>query len=136
MTTEWHYDELVELCKLKHKRDPTDHWDSLNWHDDLAHFYANKGREAWEDYARAGYSHDAYKKAVFSFEAYVVACVQSLNPMADLLGQINDVIFNHIQTKERVQRVYLVNLKKKMLPTPGWISFITATNSARECIFQ
>jgi hypothetical protein len=114
MPSEWCYEELVELCKQKHKRDPTTYWNSLNWHDDLALFFAEKGREAWEDYARAGYSHNAFEKAVFSCEAYVVACVQSLHPMADLLAQIiNAVIFKSPLEEKKVVVKEISNKLKK-----------------------
>jgi len=85
--TQWNGDELIELCKQKHDRDIEAYWNSLIWHNELAEFFAGRAIEAWDEST----CKITFHEKAFACEAYVVACVQSLNPMADMLGQIINI---------------------------------------------
>ncbi len=88
MATEWDGQELIELCKQRLNRGISPYWDSLMGHDELAQFFAYQAKEAWDEYARNSSKAGAINNSAHSCEAYVVACIQFLNPMADMLSQI------------------------------------------------
>jgi hypothetical protein len=106
--TQWNGDELIELCKQKHDRDIEAYWNSLIWHNELAEFFAGRAIEAWDEST----CKITFHEKAFACEAYVVACVQSLNPMADMLGQIINIAVLEVSHNEH--ELWASEISKKL----------------------
>jgi hypothetical protein len=86
---EWDGQELCGLCRLKSKRDPTIYIKTLTWRKDLANFHREEAEKAWSSLLRSSNPDDAFIiNSLISYEANLVACIQSLHSMADILDQI------------------------------------------------
>jgi hypothetical protein len=108
MATEWDGAELIELCKQKRSCDITPYWDSLNWHDLLASYFADRSKKAWEDYESNASQEGAFQEALLSCEACTIACIHSLNPMADMLSQIiNAAVLKNSREEHNVSPRYI-----------------------------
>lgn len=95
----WSFEELRDLCRKKGiSEEVISNFStfaiSLDWRYVRAKFHAEQAHNIWKDLLGQSFSFgdEKYNKAEFSYEAYVEACVQSLHSMADILGQIINIV--------------------------------------------
>ncbi len=95
----WSFEELRGLCRGKGISDNvisnfSTYGTSLDWRYHRAKFHAEQAHNIWKDLVSQSFSFgdERYNEAEFSYEAYVEACVQSLHSMADILGQIINIV--------------------------------------------
>lgn len=67
---------------------------SLNLRYNRAKFHAEQAHNIWKELLDQSFSFgdEKFNKAKFSYEAHVEACVYSLHSMADILGQIINIV--------------------------------------------
>ena len=115
MTTQWRWnlEEFKALCTQKGISYPTKYCNSLMWHWYLADFHKEMAEEVWNDLFKSPFSiGDENDKrlaiAWFKYEAYFVASIQSLHPMADTLDQIINIAFiNPPLPEEKVKKTII-----------------------------
>jgi hypothetical protein len=92
--SKWNLAELRELCRQKNIPESAIYQNSLEWRWRQADFHAKKAQEIWAELGAAPFTFgdQRYDEAVFSYDAYVVACVQALHSMVDILVQIINVV--------------------------------------------
>ncbi len=107
--TKWDYIELRKLCKEKGIPDSTLYQNSLGWRWKRTDFHADKANEVWAELFMKSFTFVDQRcyEAIFSYEAHVESCVQSLHSMADILAQIINVIILGNEFPE-----HLVSIKK------------------------
>jgi hypothetical protein len=95
----WSFEELRNLCRKKGISEElisnlSTYANSLNLRYNRAKFHAEQAHNIWKDLLGQSFSFgdEKYNKAKFSYEAYVEACVYSLHSMADILGQIINIV--------------------------------------------
>jgi uncharacterized protein (DUF2336 family) len=95
----WSFDELRELCRKKGISEEvisrfSNFATSLDWRYHRAKFHAEQAHTIWENLLSQSFTFgdEKYSEAEFSYEAFVEACVQSLHSMADILGQIINIV--------------------------------------------
>lgn len=95
----WSFEELRSLCRKKGISDElisnlSTYANSLNLRSKRAKFHAEQAHNIWKDLFGQSFSlgDEKYNKAEFSYETYVEACVYSLHSMADILGQIINIV--------------------------------------------
>jgi hypothetical protein len=100
----WSFEELRDLSRKKGISEEiissfSTFATSLDWRYVRAKFHAEQAHNIWKDLLGQSFAFgdEKYNKAEFSYEAYVEACVQSLHSMADILGQIINIVIlqNH-----------------------------------------
>jgi hypothetical protein len=85
----WDGEEFCRLCKLKSKSDPTIYIQTLVRRQTLANFHREEAEKAWSSMLRSSNPDDTLiGNSLISYEANLVACIQSLHSMADILDQI------------------------------------------------
>jgi len=91
---EWNFEELNKLCQQKNIPESIVYQKSLEWRWRRADFHAEKAKEIWAElFSKPVITQDSrFNEAVFSYEAHVEACIQSLHSMADMLAQIINVV--------------------------------------------
>jgi hypothetical protein len=95
----WSFEELRSICRKKGVSERvisnfSTFATSLDWRYVRAKFHAEQAHNILKDLFGQSFSFgdERYNKAEFSYEAYVEACVQSLHSMADILGQIINIV--------------------------------------------
>jgi len=90
----WDFEELRKLSKEKNIPESTIYQNSLEWRWKRADFHAKKAQEAWTELYKSSFTFgdQRYYEAVFSYEAHVEACIQSLDSMIDILAQIINIV--------------------------------------------
>jgi hypothetical protein len=95
----WNFEELRSLCRKRGISDEaisnfSIYANSLNLRYNRAKFHAEQAHNIWNDLIGQSFSFGdkKYNQAEFSYEAYVEACVQSIHAMADILGQIINIV--------------------------------------------
>jgi hypothetical protein len=115
----WNFNELKDLCRRKGISDDlifriSEYANSLNWRYHRAKFHAEKSRAILKRlFAKSfTFGDQRYKRAAFSYEAHVEACILSLHAMADILSQIINIVL--LQNRFHEHTVYLKKIKSNM----------------------
>lgn len=119
--TEWSFEELRRMCKQKNIPESTIYQNSLEWRWRRADFHAENASNIWTELFSSPFSSadQRFKKAVFSYEAHVEACVQALHSMVDILAQIiNAVILENHYQEHQVKAKELTKFMKKNEKAP------------------
>jgi hypothetical protein len=90
----WSFEELREISKRLGFPETTIYQNSLEWRWQRADFHAEMANKVWEDLFKSTFStgDQRFRDSVFSYEANVEACVQSLHSLGDMLAQIINVV--------------------------------------------
>lgn len=111
--TEWHTSELSKLCEEKGIPSAKIYQSSLHWRWHRAVYHADTATGIWSDFMKSGsFGDERTYEAVFSYEAQVEACVQSLHSMADILAQIINVTI--LRSRLREENVSIKNVVREM----------------------
>ncbi len=92
--TKWNFSELSKLCKEKGIPDSKIYQNSLDWRWKRADYHAEMASKVWSDLFKDPFSFVDQRcyEAIFSYEAQVESCVQSLHSLADILSQVINVV--------------------------------------------
>lgn len=114
--SKWSFEELRDLCRRRGVPESTIYQTSLEWRWRRADFHAEKAEEIWKELFSTSFStgEQRFYEEVFSYEAHAEACIQSLHSMADLLGQIINVVI--LQKRFKEDQVSLKKLAKCSIP--------------------
>ncbi len=90
----WSFEELREISRKLGIPETTVYQNSLDWRWRRADFHAEMANKVWEDLFQSHFStgDQRFRNVVFSYEANVEACIQSLHSLADILAQIINVV--------------------------------------------
>lgn len=93
-SNQWSFEELRDMCRKKGIPDSVIYQNSLGRYWRQAGFHAEKAQEVWKALFGSSFTlgDKRFNEAVFSYEAYVEACVRALHSMADILAQIINVV--------------------------------------------
>jgi len=101
----WQFSELNKLCEEKGIPDAKLYQNSLGWRWKRADYHAEVASKVWVDLFKESFSFVDQRcyEAIFSYEAQVESCVQSLHSQADILAQIiNVLVLSNRLTEESV----------------------------------
>ncbi len=92
--TKWDFSELRKLCEEKGIPGAKIYQNSLGWRWQRADYHADTAGRIWSDLFKEPFTFGDQRsyKAIFSYEAQVESCLQSLHAMADILAQIINVV--------------------------------------------
>jgi len=92
--TKWNFSELRKLCEEKGIPDSKIYQNSLAWRCKRADYHADMASKVWSDLFKESFSFVDQRcyEAIFSYEAQVESCVQSLHSLADILSQVINVV--------------------------------------------
>ena len=90
----WQFSELNKLCEEKGIPDAKIYQNSLGWRWKRADYHAEMASRVRSDLFKESFSLGDQRcyEAIFSYEAQVGSCVQSLHSQADILSQIINVL--------------------------------------------
>ena len=117
----WNFSELNELCRGKGIPDAKIYQNSLDWRWKRADYHAEMASNVWSDLFKESFSlgDQRFNKAVFSYEAQVEACIQSLHSLGDILSQIiNVLVLDSRFSEDAVTIKKVVKLMKKEYLAP------------------
>ena len=92
--TKWNFLELSKLCEEKRIPGAKIYQNSLDWRWKRADYHADAASKIWSDLFKESFSFVDQRcyEAIFSYEAQIESCVQSLHSLADILAQIINVV--------------------------------------------
>jgi hypothetical protein len=90
----WNFLELSKLCEEKGIPGARIYQNSLGWRWQRADYHADTAKKIWSDLFKEPFTFGDQRsyEAIFSYEAQVESCVQSLHALADILAQIINVV--------------------------------------------
>lgn len=112
--TKWNFSELSKMCEEKGIPSAKIYQNSLSWRWKRADYHADTAERIWSDLFKESFVFGDQRsyEAIFSYEAQVESCVQSLHALSDILAQIINVVVLHAGFQEN--EVSIKRVVKKM----------------------